>query len=304
MRILKMILKTLCLFIIVGSVYFYRNDISRFIIDKLFYKQETITYNSYYNRNNYLYVSNTDEFIAENYQDLLNIFYTIINSGSEKFTFKCSPKYKTCAQDVKNFDEDTLASINNYVHPYNSYQNISINVSNYGNVKVSISPIYTNTQIDYINAYLKEFIKNNIKDDMSNRDKIQIFHDYIINNTIYDSATIDSEGKINTKNFSHTAYGLLKNHKAICGGYTDIMAIYLYLLGINNYRIATENHVWNYVYIDGTWYHLDLTFDDPVASDGNQYLKYDYFLIDTETIERNDSKEHIFDYEIYKEAAK
>ena len=32
--------------------------------------------------------------------------------------------------------------------------------------------------------------------------------------------------------------------------------------GIKNYKIASSNHVWNYVYIENNWYHLDLTWDE------------------------------------------
>jgi len=303
LRILKSIIKASIMIIIIGLVYFYRNDISKFIINKFFYEEQVITYNSYYNKNSYSYVSNTDELKAEEYQDLLNIFYTILNSGVGNYTFECSSKYKSCTDDVKKIsnDKDILSTINNYVHPFNSYQSISINISSYGNVTVNVNFIYNDSQIEYINSYLKEFIKNNVTDDMSTKDKIKIFHDYIINNTVYDSETIEDDGTINTKNMSHTAYGLLKNHKAICGGYTDIMAIYLHMLNINNYRISTDEHVWNLVYIDDKWLHLDLTFNDPIASDGKQYLLEDYFLIDSTTLTSKNNPEHQYNSEFYKE---
>ena len=85
---------------------------------------------------------------------------------------------------------------------------------------------------------------------MSTIDKIKVFHDHIINNTIYDESK---------KEESYTAYNLLTTGKSICGGYSDIMAIYLNKLGIQNYRITSSNHIWNLIHLDNKWYHMDAT---------------------------------------------
>ena len=37
--------------------------------------------------------------------------------------------------------------------------------------------------------------------------------------------------------------------------------------------------MWNMVKVDGKWYHMDVTWDDPLTSDGRPMLRYDYFLI-------------------------
>lgn len=92
------------------------------------------------------------------------------------------------------------------------------------------------------------------------------------------------------------------NHLAICGGYTDTMAIYLDKLNIPNYRISTEEHVWNLVYFDNKWSHLDVTWDDPVTSNGVDMLMYDYYFIDTNTLISKDTTQHNFDRNIYREA--
>ena len=60
------------------------------------------------------------------------------------------------------------------------------------------------------------------------------------------------------------------------------MAIFLNSLGVKNYKIATENHIWNAVYIDNNWYHLDLTWDDPVTKDSAvDTLSHKFFMINT-----------------------
>ena len=102
---------------------------------------------------------------------------------------------------------------------------------------------------------------------------------------------------------------------ATCNGYTDLMAIFLTKFNIKNYKIATtkesissssNGHIWNAVYLNNQWLHLDLTWDDPVSDDGKDYLYHKYFLIDTTTLNKIDSgkveiEEHNFDKNYYLE---
>lgn len=289
---------------IIFLTIYYRSDIANYILRKTnpIKKNIIITYNSYYSKNELEYVKVTDNFDIIKKQDILDVFYTILNSGTNYYEFNCNNEYKECLNDIEQIiaDNTTLPGINNLVHPYNSYENISVNISNYGKVNIEIKKVYNEEEIQYINDFIKEFISKNITSDMSDYDKIKTFHDYIINNTSFDIEEANNKTKDNT--LSHTAYGLLLNHKAICGGYSDVMSIYLYLLDIPNYRIATNEHIWNLVKIGDKWLHLDLTWDDPVTSDGSNQLLYDYFLIDNKKLFELDNKQHNFNKNIYLEA--
>ncbi|MDR1928124.1 MAG: hypothetical protein LBQ33_05745 [Oscillospiraceae bacterium] len=75
-----------------------------------------------------------------------------------------------------------------------------------------------------------------------------------------------------------TVYGALAEGKAACEGYAKAMILLLGLAGIDSYMQTgdatnsagkTESHAWNKVLIDGAWYHLDATWNDPVGS-GNE----------------------------------
>ena len=72
-------------------------------------------------------------------------------------------------------------------------------------------------------------------------------------------------------------------------------------MGIKSYKISSDQHVWNAVYLDGKWVHLDLTWDDPVVSSGENLLEHNFFLIDTSTLLALEQTEHIFDQNIYSE---
>lgn len=292
---MKDLFKIFFLLSLLVVVYIFRDNISGFINDEIIYKgsNKVLTYNEYYLKNDFAFVQNTDSNSANSYQEVLNMFYSIINSGDDSYSFSCN--YDKCIDDVKKLiaEQNIIANINNFVHPYNSFSSINIDVETSGKVTVKIKKVYSDGEITFINKYIDTFINNNLNDSMSNYDKIKVFHDFVINNTIYDEA--------NTLN-SYTAYNLITTGKSICGGYSDIMAIYLDRLGITNYKITSENHIWNLINLDGTWYHLDATWDDPVASDGKQYLIHNFFMISTEQLLSLDQVEHNYDKNIYLEA--
>lgn len=292
---MKDLIKIIFMIVVVVLAYMYRDTISNFINDEIIYKgsNKVLTYNEYYIGNDYLFVQNTDSTSANSYQEVLNLFYTIINSGDDSYSFKCN--YDGCVNDVDKLitDNEIISNINNFVHPYNSFSSINIDIMANKKINVKIKKIYNDEEIAYINNYIDEFIKNNINDSMSNYDKIKVFHDYIVNNTVYDDKKNDK---------SYTAYNLITTGKSICGGYSDIIAIYLNTLGIQNYRITSENHIWNLIKLDDKWYHLDATWDDPVASDGKQYLLHNFFMISTEELFKLDSLEHNYNKNIYVEA--
>ncbi len=292
---MKDILKISFLLILLIITYIYRDNIASFITDEIIYKgsNKVLTYNKYYMENDYLYVQNTDSNTATNYQDILNILYTIINSGDDCFSFYCD--YDKCSDDIKKITNDKyiISNINNFVHPYNSFNTININMDANKKVTIKVKKVYEEEQIEFINDYINTFINSKTNLSMTNYDKIKAFHDHIVNNTKYDeNNTFDS----------YTAYNLITSGISICGGYSDIMSIFLNALGVKNYKITSRNHIWNLVELDGTWYHLDATWDDPVASDGNQYLIHNFFLISTDELHNLDKVEHNFDTNIYIEA--
>ena len=136
---------------------------------------------------------------------------------------------------------------------------------------------------------------------MDNKEKIKAVHDYIINNTKYDEEKEYTEinGIKNYKNKSNIAYGPLINGKAICGGYTDAMSIMLYNLGIYNFKISNDNHVWNVINIDDKWLNTDLTWDDPLTNTKEDVLTYTFFLKTTDELLLLDTTEHTFNKDFY-----
>lgn len=301
---MKKFIKFLIFIALTSTLFYFRNDVINFILNKIYTKEINIEEkNEYYIDYDFVYVKNTNDFNPKNKQDLINIFYTILNSGWDNFSFYCNKEYKTCKKDINDIinDANILPSINNYVHPFNSYASFSISVNNFGKVNVTIERIYTDEIISVLNKKTKEIESNIITNNMDNKEKIKAVHDYIINNTKYDEEKEYTEinGIKNYKNKSNIAYGPLINGKAICGGYTDAMSIMLYNLGIYNFKISNDNHVWNVINIDDKWLNTDLTWDDPLTNTKEDVLTYTFFLKTTDELLLLDTTEHTFNKDFY-----
>lgn len=258
--------------------------------------------NDFVKDDKYNLVSQVDEYIPYNYIDLKNIFYSVLNQGWEEFTFYCPPEYTDCLNDVANlsYNEVLLSDINNYVHPYNSYSTIKTLYDDTGEVTIIVNHLYSKSEIDMIDNEINDIMKSNITADMSDYSKIKVLHDYIINNTKYD---VKRANENDTTYDSARILGVLYDHYSICSGYTDLMAVMLDKLDIPNFKVASDTHIWNAVKLDDKWYHLDLTWDDPVTASGKDVLDDTYFLItDLELTELDKGvKDHLFDKNIYSE---
>ena len=130
----------------------------------------------------------------------------------------------------------------------------------------------------------------------SDYQKILIIHDYLVDNVTYDETV--------SKNNIYNMYGALVNKEAVCEGYAKAFQYLMQQIGIESVIIigsATDsdeniqNHAWNYVKLNNTWYAVDVTWDDPVLIGGGILTKryrYKYFLKGSETM----SKDHVESY--------
>lgn len=134
-----------------------------------------------------------------------------------------------------------------------------------------------------MNVKLEETIirfLSGIYEPMSVRDKIKAAHDFILDNSVYDV----SDENIN----NHNAFGCLVDGKAVCDGYAKGLSLLLDRLGIENgivYGSETltnsdvVSHAWNYVNIGGSYYWIDVTWDDYFEEKYDLgFYRYKYFL--------------------------
>ena len=299
------------LIIIVGGILFYKyhEEIIAYGV-KTFAANEEIVKpapNEYYKDYKFNLVKNTENFSPESKQDVLDLIYTVLNSGVNEFSFYCSNKYENCVDDINNLSSSKtiLSVINNLVSPFNSYSKLYLTSNKLGKITISIDKLYTSEEITAVNQKLDAITKEVVKDNMTNEQKIKAVHDYLINHAAYDSERADkikAGDDSNPKYASHKATGPLLQGMTLCSGYSDAMKIYLDRLNIPNYKISNVDHIWNFLNINGKWLHLDLTWDDPVTPDKQNILLHKFFLINTDELLKLDPTGHTFNKEYYTEA--
>ena len=117
-----------------------------------------------------------------------------------------------------------------------------------------------------ITSVVSEFINDNINSNMSEYDIELTIHDYLVSNTEYGHADEFYEDE-------HSPYGALMDHVAVCEGYAKAYELLSICCGLESKLVygttSNGNHVWNISKIDGVWYQVDVTWDDPTGDAGD-----------------------------------
>ena len=263
--------------------------------------------NAYTRDLNFDYVQKTDSLYSTNIQDSKNIFYTFVDSGETEINFLCDKKYEKCISDMHDmiYDDDKkiINYIYHYIHPYNDYKTVSmVGNEKTGMIHLKITREYTNAEIKEINEKVDELYDILVDPNDEVRNNIKRVHDYLIDNIDYIKEEEDRDIQKNKKNKTYdTAYGALLRGKAICGGYTDAMFLFLDKMGLVSMRLGSKTHIWNVVKIDGKWYHLDVTWDDGKYTNGKHFTSYKYYLIDTDELFSLNIDSHDFNQDVFSE---
>lgn len=178
-----------------------------------------------------------------------------------------------------------------------SYRSMNVKCSGYdGDVTANYTMEYRTTyrQEESISQRVTEILDQIITNSMNDEEKEKAIHDWIVLNVQYDTAR---------NNYS--AYDALFYGKAVCQGYSLLTFKMLDQAGVPvriiQGRANNEDHVWNMVYLCGAWYHLDVTWDDPIPDQAGRVL-YNYFnKSDTEM--QSGDKPHTWEVGNYPEAS-
>ncbi len=153
--------------------------------------------------------------------------------------------------------------------PWSVYS-YSYSLSSTGAVN-SFAPIYYD-QANYDYPRYEQTVENLIDqvivENMTQYEMALAVHDYLIVNSQYDE-TLER----------NTNYDLLVNGTAVCTGYAMAYLDIMTRLGIECRFVESQPmlHAWNMVKVDGQWYHVDVTHDDPTP-DSYGYVSHDRFL--------------------------
>ena len=132
-----------------------------------------------------------------------------------------------------------------------------------------------------------EVIEECVTSEMTPYEKELALHDWLIRNCTYDKGAlraIKMEGKHSTD-----PYGALINGEAVCMGYTTTFKLFMDMVGIpcgivHSTDSEGDEHAWNTVQLDGCWYYVDATWDDPVPDSDDRDIKHQFFNITRDEI--------------------
>jgi len=140
-------------------------------------------------------------------------------------------------------------------------------------------------------AACTDVISSLITDAMSDYEKELAIHDWIIDWADYDVETKSNSPNAKPDPDNDNPYGVLLHKKGICGGYTSTFQLFMDMLEIECITVAGvaesgEEHAWNMVKLNGEWYCVDVTWDDPVndVSIYRPFVKHTYFNVPSRVI--------------------
>ncbi|MDE6847517.1 MAG: hypothetical protein K2J99_17355 [Lachnospiraceae bacterium] len=126
---------------------------------------------------------------------------------------------------------------------------------------VYVMPTYLAEYDESSSARYEEAVQKaleSVNDEMNDKEKALALHDYLAMCCAYEN---DGQGNYT----SYNAYDALVNGVAVCQGYTLAYTELLQRVGIGTSYATSDpmNHIWNLIELDNSWYHVDVTWDDP-----------------------------------------
>ncbi len=126
-------------------------------------------------------------------------------------------------------------------------------------------------KVDYVLSYV-------VHSGMTEFQKAKAIHDYLVLHTRYD---IDNYYNDTIPPLSGSAYGILVLGTGVCDGYAKAYLLLTRRAGLHTVKVTGNVdrglHAWNIIRINGSYYQVDVTWDDPVPDSGG--LRHKYFLI-------------------------
>lgn len=74
---------------------------------------------------------------------------------------------------------------------------------------------------------------------------------------------------------------LLSQFLPVCEGYAKAFQLLCHKINVPCVTVSSKDHMWNMVQVNGQWYHMDCTWNDPIVngSGSYDYSTRKYFLI-------------------------
>ncbi len=139
-----------------------------------------------------------------------------------------------------------------------------------------------------------------ITEDMTDFQKELAVHDWIVEHGSYDQ-TVHSNAGHSGRTGYRDPYGILVGGYGNCLGYSTTFQLLMDLCDVECITVvgaafdSLEDHAWNMVKLDGEWYCVDVTWDDPTMGNGNtnSVVRHRYFNVTSQHMRDTD---HQWDY--------
>ena len=189
-----------------------------------------------------------------------------------------------------NLDKDlvlsTLADLNARVEGGEAISKLSCYYSRDTGLAMAIGLEYCTAQdVAAMQVKLDQLVDQANTLCQTNLEKVFYVHEWLVQNIAYDREHLSDDVQDD-----HNLRGALLEGTAVCDGYAKTYALTLRKLGITGVLVTSRDigHAWNMVELDGNWYQVDCTWDDPVdGSDQLGYCMHKHLLCTTEGMNTN-----------------
>ena len=189
-----------------------------------------------------------------------------------------------------NLDKDlvlsTLADLNARVEGGEAISKLSCYYSRNTGLAVAIGLEYCTAQdVAAMQVKLDQLVDQANTLCQTDLEKVFYVHEWLVQNIAYDREHLSDDVQDD-----HNLRGALLEGSAVCDGYAKTYALTLRKLGITGVLVTSKDigHAWNMVELDGNWYQVDCTWDDPVdGSDQLGYCMHKHLLCTTEEMNTN-----------------
>lgn len=197
-----------------------------------------------------------------------------LDSGAERINLS---KYRLSVQEFESLWQETL-----FNHPELFYVSSAYQYTIFNDLIVTVEPEYILssfhrrvTKADYTLA-LQNALRE-VDPDWSDLEIALYLHDWVALHCVYDNELEH-----------HTAYDLFTAGTGVCQAYAQAYQALLTECGIPCRFVLSEemDHAWVEVQVDGAWYHVDVTYDDPTFDRLGRVL-HSYFLLSDEALSQD-----------------
>ena len=158
------------------------------------------------------------------------------------------------------------------------------------NTVATVLPQYFETDTEVIDQTMQsideatEEVMMYLDESMTDFEKIMAVHDYMVLHYDYDYT------------YSNYDITIMTTKTGVCMSYAFAFKHIMNELGIECLYVSSDkemNHAWNLVNLDGEWYHIDLTWDDPGSNYGQ--VRHEYALLSDFEIQHLESPHYGYD---------